>query len=72
MALTVEELKPLFLYICRGSKVIGQLTDKQFYGQVRPGPLFKTDLKNRELNLYVLAFYWNSPFDCQSGVNLSE
>lgn len=35
MALTVEELKPLFLYICRGSKVIGQLTDKQFYGQVQ-------------------------------------
>lgn len=35
MALTVEELKPLFLYICRGSKVIGQLTDRQFYGQVQ-------------------------------------
>lgn len=40
MALTVEELKPLFfiflyIFICRGSKVIGQLTDKQFYGQVQ-------------------------------------
>lgn len=54
------------------SKVIGQVTIKDFHCQVRPVHLLFHDKRSRVLNLCFEAVHWKSEYEIQRNVDASE